>query len=273
VKSTAKLKIGLSPFASSQDMQWTYENDYFWCTGANNESELWDRIIQVLAQSYQENVCILIFPELVVTENLQNQICAWLQQNNIYEPVIRLIVVGTRHVFIDYEKKDYVNRCIVLDSAGEKVRSLETGETWEQDKREMFRLNPYKAKELFNIESELLEPSCFSEKAIICSTALGRIATPICLDFIKADGLWQKLPIDIFLVPAMSDGKEGLSRFVNNSLNAGSKWGSVVFVCNAMPHDDNHAVYVYLPNTDNSPSTHKLSPHLLFITELDIDMN
>lgn len=271
-KSATKLKIALSPVASSSDMQWIYQNEYFWCTGAKNESELQAKMIQILEQSYQENVQIVIFPELVMTENLQSQIRTWLQQNNIEYPIIRLIVAGTRHVFTDSNNQNYVNRCFVFDSEGKPIKSLKTGETWEQDKHETFRLNPHKAEQLFGIKSELLEPSCRSEKAIICHTALGRIATPICLDFLKNDGIWQKLPIDIFLVPAMSDSKEGLNRFENNSVNAGGKWGSAVFVCNAMPDDDHQAVYVYLPSTENLPAINKLSPYLLFITELDIDM-
>lgn len=257
------LTIALSPIASYQDMNWQHKDKYFWCSDAKDEQALESRIIEVLKMAYQRGVGMLLFPELVMTKNLQQKISVWLKQYNAFEPMICLVVAGTRHVFIEHEK--YANRCTVLNCIGDVL--------WEQDKSQRFELTADIAQALLNVDSAVFEPSHFTEKFVICRTELGRIATPICLDFIKADGLWQKLAIDIFLVPSMSSG---LSRFELSSKLAGNRWGSAVFVCNTKPDDtkpdyDKNAVHVYLPQKKTKEPT-KLSPYL-FIKEVDIDMN
>jgi predicted amidohydrolase len=254
---TGQLTIALSPIADYQEMQWQYEDRYFWCTGAKNEQELWNRIAQVLEQSYQQGVDVLLFPELVMTENLQKQISAWLKKHNAFETVIYLVVAGTRHVFINDKK--YVNRCTVFNFIGDVL--------WEQDKSQRFELPANDAKALLQAEHDVYEPNHLAEQIVIYRSKLGRIATPICLDFIKADGLWQKLAVDLFLVPAMS---KNLKRFQDSSKQAGNRWGSAVFVCNAAPNDKN-SVYVYLPSKEAKEFSQH-SEHL-FTIDVDIDMN
>lgn len=254
---TGQLTIALSPIADYQEMQWQYKDHYFWCTGAENEPELWNRIAQVLEQSYQQGVAVLLFPELVMTENLQKQISAWLKKHNAFETVIYLVVAGTRHVFINDKK--YVNRCTVFDFIGDVL--------WEQDKSQRFELPANDAKALLQAEHDVYEPNHLAEQVVIYRSKLGRIATPICLDFIKADGLWQKLAVDLFLVPAMS---KNLKRFQDSSKQAGNRWGSAVFVCNASPNDKN-SVTVYLPSKEAKEFTQH-SEHL-FIINVDIDVN
>jgi hypothetical protein len=257
------LKIALSPIASYQDMHWQHKDKHFWCSGVKDEQALESRIIEVLKLAYQHGVGMLLFPELVMTENLQQKISDWLKKYNAFEPVICLVIAGTRHVFIGHEK--YANRCTVLNFIGDVL--------WEQDKSQRFELTADIAQALLNADSAVFEPSHFAEKFVMCRTKLGRIATPICLDFIKAEGLWQKLAIDIFLVPAMSSG---LSRFELSSKLAGNRWGSAVFVCNTKPDDtkpdyDKNAVHVYLPQK-KTKEPDKLSSYL-FTIDIDIAMN
>lgn len=188
------LKIALSPIASYQDMHWQHKDKHFWCSGVKDEQALESRIIEVLELAHKHGVGMLLFPELVMTEYLQQKISDWLNEYNAFEPAICLVVVGTRHIFI--EDKKYANRCTVFNCIGDVL--------WEQDKSQRFELTADIAQALLNVDSAVFEPSHLAEKFVICRTELGRIATPICLDFLKADGLWQKLAIDIFLEPVQN---------------------------------------------------------------------
>lgn len=265
---TDNLHIGLSPIASHTDMHWHYDHAHdgngpiaFWCAGAKDEDGLFSRISTVLETARLQGLHVLLFPELVMTENLHTKISAWLLEHNSYEPVLRLIVAGTRHVQLASGR--HSNRCLALDHCGDPV--------WEQEKRQPFHLPAEQSLKLLGIDAEAYEPSQLSQSFRVCRTALGRLATPICLDFL-VDEKWKTLPVDVFFVPAMS---MGLSRFADNSRIAGEQWGSAVFVCNAQPdplaEDAKQAVYTYLPTkATNTPS--QLSPYL-FTLKIAIAMN
>lgn len=265
---TDNLHIGLSPIASHTEMHWQHDSTHvsndaiaFWCTGAKDEDGLFSRISTVLETARLQGLHVLLFPELVMTENLHTKISAWLLEHNSYEPVLRLIVAGTRHV--QQASGRHSNRCLALDYCGKLV--------WAQEKRQPFELSAEASKKLLGIDAEAYEPSQLSESLRVCCTALGRLATPICLDFLN-DNHWHTLPVDVFFVPAMSPG---LSRFANDSRKVGEQWGSAVFVCNAQPaqlaEDAKQAVHTYLPTkTPASPS--QLSPYL-FTLKIAIAMN
>jgi predicted amidohydrolase len=267
------LKIGFSPYADGQDMHWACDAHDprginskipFWCCGTKTaEAELLERISGVLAAAYQANVHILLFPELVMTENLQSHISQWLRKNNAFAPQIRLVVAGTRHVHADNPApaNTYSNRCSVFNSVG--------GLEWQQDKRQSFDLTAEQTQALFGIAAPAFEPTDITQHLTIRNTTLGAIATAICLDFLQ-DKHWKTLPIAIFLVPAMS---EGLSRFKDRCRAAGNAWGSTVLVCNA--HKDatgNNAVLAYRPEKADTLQLEATAP-FLFTVHIDIKMN
>lgn len=265
--SRKHVKIGLSPFAGIGDMIWRYDSDDvhggsipFWCDGAQDEQALWERLSAVLMMAHEQQVHILLLPELVMTEALQIKLGDWLVQHNAFEPNIRLVVAGTRHVIDGNGRNVYSNRCTVLNYCG--------GIEWEQEKRQPFDLDVEQASVLFGIQSPAFEPTQLSRQLVMRHTALGRIATPICLDFL-CDGLWQVMPVDVYFVPVMS---KGLSRFNDKCRTVGNIWGAAAFGCNAqMDGGWQASMFVYRPTKDGLEPKEQ-SP-FLFTVEVDIDMN
>lgn len=259
------IKIGLSPFAGFRDMRWQHDTKDvrsngsipFWCSDANNEAELLLRLDSILMTACEQQVHILLFPELVMTETLQKALSDWLEEHNAFAPIIRLIIAGTRHVFNN--NNNYSNCCTVFNHIG----SIE----WEQEKRQPFQLTLKEANKLLGIQSPAFEPTRLSQRLVMRHTSLGKIATPICLDFL-CDDHWKAMPVDVFFVPAMSSG---LSRFRDNCRIVGNKWGAAAFVCNAQPDKGHQAVYTYLPGKDVLQT--KQQTPFLFTVEVDIDMN
>jgi hypothetical protein len=257
------VRIGLSPVAAKDDMEWVCDpsdrrgevgSTPFWCHGAKDESELLGRLHKALALAREKAVDILIFPELVITEALQACIAETLLRQ-AFDPAhtIRLVVAGTRHV---HENGSFSNRCTVLNHLGE--------EEWTQDKRQRFNLSAAQAQRLFGPTCpEAFEPTKTGNGLSLRKTALGLVASPICLDFIQ-DPAWADMPVQVFLVPAMSDG---LSRFEDRCRALGGK-GAAAFVCNASLKDPHVA---YRPSRQEL----KLIPQddLLFTTDVDIEMN
>lgn len=265
-KPPKQLKIGLSPFSGIDDMLWRYdaEDEYdgripFWCDGAQDEQGLWERLSAVLIMAYERQVHILLLPELVMTEALQTRLGDWLAQHNSDKPIIRLVVAGTRHVIHGNGRNAYSNRCAVLNYCG--------GVEWEQEKRQRFDLDVEQADGLFGIQRSAFEPTRLSRQLVMRRTALGRMATPICLDFL-CDGLWQVMPVDVYLVPVMS---AGLSRF-NRRCQTVGECGAAAFGCNVrMDGGWQTSMFAYRPAKDQLEPK-KQNPYL-FTVDVDMDMN
>ncbi|GAB6140481.1 hypothetical protein JCM14076_12100 [Methylosoma difficile] len=264
--SEKQLKIGLSPYAGKNDMDWEHNTEAgrldgsipFWCSGAKNAEELQERIISILTAAHQHGVHILIFPELVMTKTLQTTISQWLLQNNAFSRVIHLVIAGTCHVFENQENSHYSNRCTAFNHMG-KIE-------WQQDKRQRFTLTADETYKLFKLKSPAFEPTQLANHLVIRHSALGKVATPICLDFL-CDGLWKTMPIELFLVPAMS---AGLSRFIDNCRIAGNEHSSAVFICNT--DGNKEPLVAYRPEKHDTLQIQKINP-LLFIVDVDITMN
>jgi predicted amidohydrolase len=264
----ALVKIGLSPFAGIDDMNWQHDptdergNDAripFWCDGAKDEAEQLKRLKQVLSAAHEQQVHILLFPELVMTETLQTEISNWLEKYNAFDPIIRLVIAGTRHVIDGNGRNAYSNRCTAFNPVGD----IE----WEQEKRQTFLLTADEAGKLFGIQAPAFEPTKQSQSLVMRHTDLGVIATPICLDFL-CDPLWKDMPVDVFFVPAMSPN---LKRFKDNCRMVGNERAAAAFICNAQTNDKQQSVLAYRPAKDDlDPTQQNL---FLFTVEVDINVN
>lgn len=265
-ESHSHIKIGFSPFAGINEMSWKNAPDDlrgikgempFWCEGAKNSDELWQHLESILLQALVEKVDILILPELVIPTALKNQISKWLRDNNAFEPVIRLLIAGSEHVFVDLDKHQYSNRCTVYNYCGD----IE----WIQEKRQPFKLDAEVSRKLFGVNKQTFEPTELSQIITIRNSQLGNLASPICLDFLD-DPVWKNMPVNVFLVPVMSNN---LNRFKDESKNFGKKQ-IASFICNSkgstMP-----LVYSYCPSVNNPQP--ELKHDSFFIIELAIDMN
>ncbi len=262
------VKIGLSPFAGIGDMNWQHDPTDkrgidaripFWCCSAKDEVSQLARLKDVLLAAREQQVNILLFPELAMTEALQAEISNWLMEYNAFEPIIRLVIAGTRHVIDVNERNAYSNRCTVFNPFGD----IE----WEQEKRQIFVLEADEAVKLFDIQVPAFEPTNQSERLVMRHTDLGILATPICLDFL-CDPLWKLMPVDVFFVPAMSPN---LKRFHDNCRLVGNERGAAAFVCNAQPNDKHKSVFAYRPEKDALQLKQQSS--FLFTVDVDIDMN
>lgn len=267
------VKLGLSPLANENEMNWkcdqtdvhSYGEIPFWCNGANDEAGLSQRLKNVLNEAHKQKVDILLFPELVMTEVLERQISEWLAEVNAFSPAIRLVVGGSRHVHRQNKKNNYSNCCTVFNYVGD----IE----WKQGKSQPFKLTKDEAETILTIRQAAFEPTDRSNEFQIRRTVLGNIASPICLDYFN-DSVWAKLPIDIFLVPAMSPN---LVRFNDAARLSGvSRRRASTFVCNAKPIDSDKEklVLAYIPSkkkSDVKKSDQEKS--FLFTVTIDIDMN
>jgi hypothetical protein len=262
------VRIGMSPFAGLGDMAWRHDaldergldgRIPFWCAGANLESELLQRLLAVLQAARKCQVEILILPELVMTDGLLTGVRDWLAAHNAFAPVLRLLIAGTRHVFAEGEVYRFSNRCSVFNFIGD--------EAWAQEKRQQFSLTAVEAQHVLGVDKAAFEPTMVSQQLVMRRSALGILATPICLDFL-CDDSWGKMPVDVFLVPVMSGN---LTRFIEKSREAGSAQRAAAFVCNAQPEQDLKAVHAYLPA--KKPLECVKQTDNLFIVDVEINVN
>ena len=180
----------------------------------------------------------------------------WLMRHNLPVPRLYLVVAGSRHCTDD---RGFANRCTVLDQAGTVL--------WEQDKRSPFVIDDPGALDRLRpgcCAPAAYEPTVLGPRLIVRETAIGRLLTPICLDFID-DVLWSALGADIFLVPAMSPG---LERFRLKAKDLGSRHGAASFVCNAQTAGAERYV-AYLPFR-KPPEPTGLPGQELFILDVDL---
>lgn len=82
------IKVGFSPIAGMKDMSWNHDPEDiradgrvpFWCSGAKDEMELLGRLNDVLQIAHEQQIHVLLFPELVMTKNLQQALSEWLNR-------------------------------------------------------------------------------------------------------------------------------------------------------------------------------------------------
>ncbi len=162
-----------------------------------------DRILPACAK---EDVSVLLLPELSVGTRLLDGVrvalSRWSEKRSASElpPRPVLVVAGSQHVRVGNEPGSHVNRCQVLNFDGSDaiVEGLDPHEhsasPWRHDKIARFA------------ENDLVEPARLGEQAMVVETPIGRICTPICIDYLRHVGMWrdpvQRAWVDWFLVPA-----------------------------------------------------------------------
>ncbi|WP_277060199.1 hypothetical protein, partial [Rivihabitans pingtungensis] len=222
--------VAMAPFASHRDMHWAaFPDDAnelnsrvpMRCGGSIDKDAMAARLDSILRTAWDASAHVLLLPELVVDDDLLQHCKRWLETHNLRAPRLRLVVAGSRHC---HEGENFANRCTVLDAAGDVL--------WEQDKRSHFVIDQPDALQTLFPGSEMakvFEPTSLGKTITVAETEIGRLLTPICLDYLKGD-LWDELGADMYLVPAMSGN---LSRFVDQAKAMGGRHGAASFVCNA----------------------------------------
>ena len=263
--TTPRLRLGLAPCATHEAMAWTIEADDprgrdgrvpMHCLGTRDPETLWPAVESLLAAAYDQAVQVLVLPELVLDQNLLVRTGDWLGRHNLPVPRLRLVVAGSRHCA---EGGGFANRCTVLDQGGTIL--------WEQDKRSPFVIDDPGTLDRLSpgcCAPAAFEPTVLGRRLVVRETSVGRLLTPICLDFID-DALWSALGADIFLVPAMSPG---LERFRLKAQDLGSRHGAASFVCNAQTAGTERYV-AYLPLRKPPVPTGRTGKEL-FILDIDL---
>jgi hypothetical protein len=213
------LKIGISPFlragmefkTASLIDEWPDEEPTpFWFEEVKNIDVAKDRILCLLDQCVQQDVNILVLPELTIDPTLLEALRDWLCTNNRElvssgQNGLVMVVAGSFHVRKDND--DICNLSTVLNHGGQVL--------WRQGKQQPFSVDQTdvqktpELKRLIRISNAGGYERIKSADHICCvDTPLGRICVCICLDFIHPDNLnaFRHSGINVFLVPAMSYG-------------------------------------------------------------------
>jgi predicted amidohydrolase len=210
-----KVKVAVTPFLDCLEFRFGSHIDNwpepsqtpFWFEKISNpgEAKKWLRN-KVLIPCRENNVDILVLPELTVDKVLLEYLKKWLKENN-REPAadgyagLLMTVAGSFH----FKKKngERFNTSTVLNHAGEVL--------WCQDKLEMFSLDDHDIKKKPQIPQLLkISPNGGYER-ITCShtvsivdTPLGRLVVSICIDFFHHVEAYRSTGANVFLVPAMT---------------------------------------------------------------------
>ncbi|CAN2040841.1 CN hydrolase domain-containing protein [Candidatus Magnetomoraceae bacterium gMMP-15] len=207
------LSIGLAPFDQTFSMKPViYKKNknkvrFRFSSIASPPKEDVKKIIEtILKQSFENNVDILLFPELAIDHDAYTVISEWLSLHNSPDK-IKMVIPGSFHK--ERDKGGYVNQASMLDWNGNIV--------WKHCKQSPFVLTDYniessvnkeKIREIFNLDpGDNLEENIHADYPLtFIDTPIGRMSTLICLDFLLASvsEIISRLPCDYFWVPAMT---------------------------------------------------------------------
>jgi len=176
----------------------------------------------------EHRVDILCFPELT----LDNDLLRYLKDRLLAGDASRqpaLTVAGSFHLN-DVEGR--WNRCHVFNAWGETL--------FRQDKGLDFRITPQNATKMSTEQRAELgidegggfEDIDFAQEFVLVDCALGRLVTPICLDYIGDGllGLFRDTDSNLFLVPAMT---ARMKPFVERAVKLGTDCQASSFVVNS----------------------------------------
>ena len=184
-------------------------------------------LLEILKQCAAQRVDVLCFPELTLDTDLQHYLRLLLKTGDLEQGPV-LIVVGSFHV--DSEGH-WVNQCRALSGSGRFLFS--------QDKCVFYRIPPSQAEkdphlcELLGIDHRGgYEDIHLSTSLEIFDGPLGRLATPICLDYCGDEVLDLLIDsaVNLLLVPAMTPRMEP---FYQKARTLGTKAGAASFVTNS----------------------------------------
>ncbi len=196
----------------------------------------WEMLLNTLESCKKNNVDIIVFPELTIDSELLNRIQNWLGKENfnspkedeLPDPPIKMVVAGSFH--FEETSKGFFNRCVVLDYAGsllwkhEKLTPFSFSPNFEDDTHTSTKLakalmsnediEKAKNQNEFKIKEDILHGG----KITFCDAIWGRMATPICRDYIDDYFIQacKKVRANFFAVPMMS---YGFSYFLNTAKN------------------------------------------------------
>lgn len=222
------LKIAVTPFMKNLAVEFGSLEDKwpptgktpYWCKRIENSKEARQWLIdKILIPCLENEVDILVLPELSIDEPLLIFLRAWLRLHNrervsAGKPGLLMVAAGSFH-FKDKNNNNRFNLATVLNHAGETL--------WTQNKIKRFSFDKNDIQKQPELQKLLKTSSvggyeCIEDTDTICcaDTPIGRITICICIDFFHPDHFeaYRQSNIDVFLVPAMSPQN---TRFLQNA--------------------------------------------------------
>jgi len=255
---TCNFRYSFKGFRHGNEVSYVFES-------IKNRDQITRYIERILEKCRDNDVHIVVFPELTIDEDLRWLISKWLKKNNKDKKII-MVVAGSFHILKDKQKDrkfdKYENSSIVYRFDGVEL--------WKQVKMNRFQMDQgdikrtrdsdkkgyVEFKKLFkDTDSKAREKIDISDTLIIKDSAIGRMAVTICLDhFVKEkDELLSNPQVNLIFVPAMSrtlDKMKEASSYLGNHAQAS------VFCANSCwtitggqreSFDPKNSSYIYIP--------------------------
>lgn len=185
-----------------------------------------ERIIEACAR---EKIDILCFPELTLDTDSVLHLAHLLKvRNNALYPL--LIVAGSFHLSGEV---GWVNRCKVLDGYGNPVFFQDKCVPYRMPGEQVVRLSESLQAQLGLDHRGGYEDIQASASLRLIDTPLGRLATPICLDFCGTElsKSLVEMQVNLLLVPAMSPK---IGRFYRQAHELGTQARAMTVVANSV---------------------------------------
>lgn len=209
-------------FDSLKDKWSQTEETPYWFKKIENIEEAERYLVErILIPCHENEVDILVLPELSIDESLLIFLKDWLKLHNRQRVSsgnsgLLLIAAGSFHFKDKKEKYKRFNVATVLNHAGEIL--------WTQNKIKRFSFDQGDIQKQPELQTLLKTSSAggyegIDETDTICcvDTPIGRISVCICIDFFHPDHLeaYRLTNTNVFLVPAMSPQN---TRFLQNAV-------------------------------------------------------
>ncbi len=204
-QDSPNLVIGVSPVTNKNVLE-TEENyiDNEWrfdVKGLKDEQLIKEKVFDILKEAIEKKVDILIFPEMLGTDDLVKDVCDYLETDGNGYP---------KFTVLPSIWKNNKNESVVVDSIGDVV--------FRQNKHERY----FYEKSIKEGEEEKIKvwENITSDKNIYILhwKGIGRIVVAICKDYIQTgytDYLIQKLHATLILSPSFSTGSYGFQTTVS----------------------------------------------------------
>ncbi|UCH93893.1 MAG: hypothetical protein JSV88_27000, partial [Candidatus Aminicenantes bacterium] len=226
-----------------------------------NRKKIEEIITYILKKCIEEDVHIVVFPELAIDVKLRDHIANWLKRNNEEKKII-MVVAGSYHILKNRRKKQYENSCIVYRFDGQEL--------WEQKKMNRFQLDQDDMNKIRNSNQkafkdfkQLFKPPDkngwekieISDTLVINESSIGRMAVTICLDYFvrEKDKLLIESQINLVFLPSMSPS---LKRMDISNIDLSTYAQTSVFCCNSCwivtgaekcNFNRDHSSFIYIP--------------------------
>ena len=188
---------------------------------------LQEKIKYVLDSAANQNAHIVLFPEMMASQQLQSNMCHYLSESNNEYPA--LICLPSTEFAISKEANKYCNSTLIVNGSGEKLTEYHKQHPFRFDQESKTKIDEM-GNPLIEYYYEPIEPD--RKINVFHVKGVGRIGLVICADVFHKNllnYLFDVLQINVLLVMAYTKGTDIFFR----ALNAANIAYCDVIWCNA----------------------------------------